>query len=219
MKQVLGFACAFLAALLMVGCGGKVRYPKYSTLALAPPPQAAENNPRITGAVAVRKFEAPAYLRQGRIVYREAPNEVGFYEYHRWAADPGATVTTAVMEALRSSGSFSIVEPYDGRDKPEYLLTGRLERLDEIDYGGGVRVEATLTAQLVNLRTASTVWTGEATQTSRVEQRTVSSVVEEMNRAVQRSIDRLLASMEQQLAHAAPSRPEAQSTVPAPKQR
>ncbi|WP_157467604.1 hypothetical protein [Edaphobacter aggregans] len=49
----------------------------------------------------------------------------------------GATVTTAVMEALRSSGSFSSVESYDGRDKPENLLTGRLERLDEIDYGVG----------------------------------------------------------------------------------
>jgi uncharacterized lipoprotein YmbA len=211
MKKAFVLACALLAALLMFGCGGKVRYPKYYTLALAPTLQPAANDPRIDGTVAVRRFETPAYLRQGRIVFREAPNQVGFYEYHRWAADPGATVTIAVMETLRSSGLFSTVESYEGRDKPEYLLTGRIERLDEIDYGGGgVSVEARLSAQLVKLRTASTVWTGEATETSKVDQRNVSSVVEEMSRAVQKSIGRLLTNMEQQLAHATPSRSDAQ---------
>src|SRR5262249_61630375 len=102
---------------------------------------AAADDAQSLGSVAVRKFETAASLRQGRMAYRESPNEVGFYEYDRWAADPSATVTTAFIEALRSSGLFSRAESYDGHDKPDYLLTGRLERLDEIDYGGGGRGE------------------------------------------------------------------------------
>ena len=52
--------------------------------------------------------------------------EIGFYEYHRWAVDPGAAVTTAMVESLRSGHLFSSVAPYDGQDQSDYLLTGRL---------------------------------------------------------------------------------------------
>lgn len=202
MTKALVPAWALLAALLTAGCGGKIKYPRYHTLAVAPTQKPAVDQAQNRGTAAVRKFETAAYLRQGRIAYRESPNKVGFYEYDRWAADPGSTVTTAVIEALRSSGQFSLVEPYDGHDRPDYLLTGRLERLDEIDYGGGVQVEVKIAAQLVNLRTASTVWTGDAGQASRVETRTMDSVVAEMSRGVQKCIDQLLASMEQQRAGA-----------------
>jgi len=52
--------------------------------------------------VAVCRFETSSYLREGRIVYRENPEESGFYEYHRWAAEPAETITAAMIDALRS---------------------------------------------------------------------------------------------------------------------
>src|SRR2546422_2970065 len=96
--------------------------------------RAAPDSARMPIALAVRRFETPAYLRQGRIVYRETPEAVDFYEYHCWAAETGPTVTTALIDSIRSARLFSFVKPYDGEDKPDYLLTGRLERLDEVDY-------------------------------------------------------------------------------------
>ena len=189
--------CAF--TLLIGGCFGKTRYPKYYALSVAPALSSEIASTRHPGTVAVRRFETPAYLRQGRIVYREAPDQIGFYEYHRWAVEPGTTVTTAVLESLRSYHIFSFVEPYDGQSRPDYLLTGRLQRLDEIDYGGGVKVEAKLSAELTNVRTGAVVWTGDAGGTSKVDGRDVSSVVAEMNRVLHESIDRLVTSMEQQL--------------------
>jgi uncharacterized lipoprotein YmbA len=200
MKPVL-IASACMSVSLMTACmGGSVRYPKYYALDIAPAPVMQSKDERLPAAVAVRRFETPSYLRQGRIVYREAPEEVGFYDYHRWAADPSAAVTTAVISSLRSAGPFSFVKSYDGQDQPEYLLTGRLERLDEIDYGGGVRVEAKLSAELMNLRTGATVWTGEAAETSKVGTRNVNSVVAAMNQAVQVDINRLVAGMKEQLS-------------------
>ena len=189
--------CAF--ALLIGGCFGKTRYPKYYALSVAPALSSDIGSTRHPGTVAVRRFETPAYLRQGRIAYREAPDQIGFYEYHRWAVEPGTTVTTAVLESLRSYHVFSFVEPYDGQSRPDYLLTGRLQQLDEIDYGGGVKVEAKLSAELTNVRTGVVLWTGDAGATSKVDDRDVSSVVVEMNRALHESIERLLTSMEQQL--------------------
>jgi ABC-type uncharacterized transport system auxiliary subunit len=185
--------------LLTAGCGGGIRYPNYYALELPPAPAPAGSNTRLQGTVAVRRFETPPYLRQGRIVYRQAPGEIGFYNYHRWADDPAETVTTAVIDSLRSSRLFSFVKRYDGQNQQDYLMVGRLERLEEIDYNGGVRVEAKLSAELVNLRAGATVWTGDADETLRVDTRSVNSVVAEMSHAVQKSIDRLVVSLDQQL--------------------
>jgi len=198
-KKMLSLATVCTLALLISGCG-KVKYPSYYTLSIAPELKSDVGSTPRPVTVAVRQFETPAYLRQGRIVYSQAPGEVGFYEYHRWAVDPGAAVTTAMVEALRSGRLFSTVAPYDGHDRSDFLMTGRLEKLDEIDYGGEVRVEAKLSAELTNLHTGSVVWTGDAAQTSRVERRDVNSVVAEMSHALQESMDQLLKGMDQQVS-------------------
>jgi cholesterol transport system auxiliary component len=203
-KIVLTGSCA----LLISGCG-KIRYPNYYSLSLPPAPPSLAQAVQQPATLAVRKLETPAYLRQGRIVYRENPNQIGFYEYHRWATDPGATVTTAVIDSLRSSHLFASVGPYDSQQRPDYILTGRLERLDEIDDGGGVRVEARLSAELTNLRTGAVVWTGDASETSNVDQRNVNSVVAEMSTALQASIQRLVASMQEQVSSAETERRQA----------
>jgi len=188
---------AFISALLLAGCGGKIRYPQYYVLEIPPAPRVAATRPRLPGAVGVRRFETPSYLRQGRIVYRQAPVEVGFYEYHRWAAEPATMVTSAVIDSLRSSQLFSFVEPDNGQGREDYLMSGRLEQLEEIDSADGVRVTAKLSAELLDLRTGSTVWTGEGTETLRVETRTVNSVVVEMSHAVEKCVEDLVASLNQ----------------------
>jgi len=187
------------AVLLLSGCAGKVRYPNYYTLATAPTKQPATNAHQ-SGTVAVRRFETPAYLRQGRIVYRQTPEEVGFYDYHRWAADPGVVVTAGLIDSLRSSNLFAFVGPYDGHDSHDYVVSGRLERLDELDYNGGAQVEVKLSAQLVNVRTGASVWAGAVTQTSSINTRNVNSVVVAMSTATQAGIDQLVADMEKHLA-------------------
>jgi ABC-type uncharacterized transport system auxiliary subunit len=197
--KMLPIAAVCVFTLLISGCFGRTRYPSYYALSVAPVLRSDTGPTRQQGTVAVRRFETPAYLRQGRIVYRQAPDQIAFYEYHRWAVEPGTTVTTAVLESLRSCHVFSFVEPYDGQSRADYLLTGRLQRLDEIDYEGGVKVEAKLSAELTNVRTGAVVWTGDVGGTSKVDGRDVSSVVVEMNRALHESIGRLLTSMEQQL--------------------
>ena len=194
---LLGMFCAF--TLLIPGCG-RIKYPSYYTLSIAPTlkPEVDATRPPVT--VAVQQFQTAGYLRQGRIVYSKAPGELGFYEYHRWAVDPGAAVTTAVVESLRSERFFSSAALYTGSHSADYLLSGSLEKLQEVDYRGRVNVEAKLSAQLMNLRTGSIVWTGDAAKTSKVEGHDVNAVVAGMSRALQESIDQLLAGMEHQVS-------------------
>jgi ABC-type uncharacterized transport system auxiliary subunit len=181
------------ALMILVGCG-RVRYPKYYTLNLpAPPdPPPAEN---VHAAVAIREFRAPAYLKQGAIVYKPSPEQIDFYAYHRWAINPCEFVTNSVMERLRASGDFASVKPYDGRPSVEYVLSGRLEKLEEIDYAGGVKVEVAISAQMTNLATGLTVWTNSVSEVGDVNKRDVPAVVSEMNHTMERAINKLLSPM------------------------
>jgi ABC-type uncharacterized transport system auxiliary subunit len=195
MKRTLTTIVLSVAALvILASCGGKVRYPNYYTLNLpAPPdPPPAEN---AHATVAIREFRAPAYLKQTAIVYKPSPEQIGFYAYHRWAIDPCEFVTTSVIERLRASGHFAHVKPYDGRPDIAYVLSGRLEKLEEIDYEGGVKVEVAISAQMTNLATGATVWANAVSEVGDVNKHDVPAVVSEMNRTMERAIEKLLSPM------------------------
>jgi ABC-type uncharacterized transport system auxiliary subunit len=183
----------------LTGCGGKLRHPAYYTLNLpAPPdPPAAEN---VRTSIAVREFQSPGYLRQGPIVYRRTPEEVGFYEYHRWAADPRTLLTSAVIDHLRAGGQYSMVSTYDGRPNNDYVFSGRLEKLEEVDYQAGVKVEVAISAQITRVATGATVWSNAVSEVGTVSQRTVPGVVSEMNRTVDVAINKLLSTVPAPLA-------------------
>ena len=185
-----------LAAL--AGCG-RVRYPAYYTLNLPPPPDppAAES---VRSSIAVREFQSPGYLRQGPIVYRTTPEEIGFYEYHRWATDPRTLVTGAVIEHLRASGQFAVVSVYDGRPDNDYVFSGKLEKLEEVDYQAGVKVEVAISAQIIRAKTGTTVWSNAVSEVGAVSQRSVPGVVSQMNRTVEIAINRLLTTIPAPLA-------------------
>jgi ABC-type uncharacterized transport system auxiliary subunit len=184
-----------LAALvILTGCAGKVRYPNYYTLNLpAPPdPPAAEN---AHATLAIREFRAPAYLRQGAIVYKASPEQIGFYAYHRWAIDPRDFVTNSIVERLRASGAFAHVKSYDGSRDVDYVLSGRLEKLEELDYQGSVKVHVAISAEMTSIATGAIVWSNAVSEIGDVNKRDVPAVVSEMNRTMERAIEKLLTPM------------------------
>jgi ABC-type uncharacterized transport system auxiliary subunit len=199
MKKLL-LALALMLVLLpaLAGCS-RARYPKYYTLNLppAPDPPALET---VRTSIAVREFQSPVYLRQGPIVYRSTPEEIGFYEYHRWAADPRILVTNAVIDHLRASGHFSLVSMYDGRADHDFVLRGKLEKLEEVDYQAGVKVEVTISAQITQATTGATVWTNAVSEVATVSQRSVPGVVSAMNRTMDQAINKLLSTVPEPLA-------------------
>ena len=174
-----------------LGCISKVKYPAYYTLNLPPAPDPPAPESART-SVAVREFRSPGYLRQGAIVYRRSPEQIGFYNYDRWAVDPREFVTSAVADHLRASGNFAQVRMYDGRGDVDYVLSGRLEKLEEVDYEGGVKVEVAISAQMTRLATGETVWSNTVTDVGTVAQRNVPAVVSEMSHTMDRAIEKLL---------------------------
>jgi len=190
-KRLAMTVVAVSAIVILAACAGKVGRANYYTLNLpAPPDPPAAENPHTT--VAIRQFRAPAYLRQGAIVYKPSPEQIGFYAYHRWAVDPCDFVTDSIIDRLSATGTFSRVKRYDGQSDADYAVSGRLEKLDEIDYEGGVKVEVAVSAQMTRLDTGTIVWSKAVSEVGEVNQHDVPTVVLEMSHTMERAIEKLL---------------------------
>ena len=111
--------CFTLAALMaLCGCGGAAKYPNYYTLNVPPPPDPPAQE-GVRACLAVREFRSPSYLHQGAIVYKTSPEQIGFYNYHRWAVDPSPMMGAPTSIMFLADGSRSLMN----------LITAALSRL------------------------------------------------------------------------------------------
>jgi ABC-type uncharacterized transport system auxiliary subunit len=199
-RNAFSIVCLAGICIGLADCGGKVRYPNYYVLnvPVTPAPTATGARP-LMGSVAIRDFSAPSYLRMGPIVYRESPEQISFYQYHRWAVDPRTTVTNAMLQQVVARGVFASVKQFDGRETTDYLITGRLDELEEIDDAHDVHVSVRLTAQLLNVKTGDVLWRDSAAETEGVEHRTMAALVGQMSQATEALVGRLISSMQKKL--------------------
>ena len=151
----IGFV-VLVAVVLTTGCGSVPPVQHYLLASPGTEPLAA-GAPAAGDGPLLRVAEldiAPPY-GDDRLVYRivqspaDDPQEVGFYEQHRWAAPPAALVTEALLEGLRARPDLSAVEPGDWR--PGTLaLSGRVLWLEELDLPAGPTARVGLDLELHN---------------------------------------------------------------------
>jgi ABC-type uncharacterized transport system auxiliary subunit len=187
-------AVAFAAALMAAGCGS-VRYPQMYLLDLRPPEVRVESTGGTLGQLVVREFACPNYLCDGRIVYRPTANEAAFYEYHRWAVSPRQMITESVAGGLRATALFNDVAVRDPGAAVAYRLTGTIERFEEVDDGHDVQAVCMLSAELLDVRSKTIVWSHSETAAAPVIDRSVAGVVAGLSAATRTAVDALVASM------------------------
>jgi cholesterol transport system auxiliary component len=198
--KVIFYAGLMTALVGLAGCAGKIRYPSYYVLNV-PLPRSANDPPKqVLGRVIVREFSAPRFLREGSIAYRPSPEQLDFYNYHRWAEDPRRVVTQAMAREIQARGLFESVGASDNRLSSDWSISGTLDHLEEVDQGSKVSIEVNLSAQLTNLRTGEVLWQGTATKTATLDQRSVAGVVSAMSRELGSAVTNLASSMQDRLA-------------------
>ena len=195
MKKIRVFRLLALVSLsmLLFGACGKVRYPTSYVLEFPKPPIQPAVSQSPPGTIFVREFGCPEYLCRDRIVYRPSREEIGFYEYHRWAMDPRRSVTQFLADtlALRSGYEVRSLESPGGAD---YIEAGEIEHLEEVDRGGEVFVECVISGELVDVRTHSIVWRDRAAKTLAVDRRDMRGIVSNLTAAAQMVVDQLVTS-------------------------
>jgi ABC-type uncharacterized transport system auxiliary subunit len=197
-RNVLAAGLAF-GFITWISCG-KVRYPDYYVLNVPAPPSSNRIHGPVAGPLAVREFRAPIFLREGAIVYRSSPEQIDFYHYHRWAEDPRRAVTALVIQRLQTDGFFRSVDAYDGRSSIELVLSGTLDRLEELDRDGKVSVQVAISARLVSAKTGNVLWQGTSSKSAVPDQHTIAAVVVEMSRQMGSAVESLILSMEDHIS-------------------
>jgi ABC-type uncharacterized transport system auxiliary subunit len=144
------FSLWIAAVVVLPGCfGASAPDAQYFTLdagAAAAPAAAGTASPRSPVRLAIEGFRISPEYATDRIVYRESPYQLGYYNYYRWAASPEILVRRALQERLDASGAFAAVEDAAGMSAPDLFLEGLVERIEEVD--GGERWTARLVLEL-----------------------------------------------------------------------
>ena len=208
-------ACVVAAVMVVLSafsCGGEIPPTHYYKLNIPPAPLAAQGAGSKTAIL--MPFRGSKMLTQDKIIYRPNGEEVGFYEYHRWAEDPRTTIAQSLLDHLRSNKTFHRIVLFDGRTTADYIIRGRIERLEEVDSpdGSTVSVALRVSADVLSVANREPLWSGAHEETAGVQTRDVRTVVSKMSAAAAASVAKLATDidgfMRSHQSTAGPSRPD-----------
>jgi ABC-type uncharacterized transport system auxiliary subunit len=187
----------FLAC-LAAGCVS-ARSPRYYRLNLAPAATQSNVSP-FQVSILVGRLTAPRILRDDRVVYGMSDVELGVDEYHRWTEPPTEMVEDLLVQQLRHSGQYKSVQRISSTARGDYLLRGHLTSLNEIDDPAGIKARFNIQLELFDQKSGSVVWTGSYSHDEPVEKKSVTAVVESLQKTVNVGIEQLTAGLAQYFA-------------------
>jgi len=117
-----------LAIFALAACGGSVPETHYYAL----PSESLQLRPGDGPSLAIETLDTARPYDDDRMVYRVDSYRIDFYEYHRWAAPPGALVADYLVEAFARSGRFRAVAR-GPEARGSLAIGGRVVALEEID--------------------------------------------------------------------------------------
>jgi ABC-type uncharacterized transport system auxiliary subunit len=190
--------CLIFFVVIAAGCT-TARAPRYYFLTAAPvSPQA--NASRLPVTILVGRLSAPRILRDDRVVYGMTDVEMGVDEYHRWTEPPTEMIEQLLVEHLRRSGQYKSVQRISSTARGDYLLRGHLTSLNERNDPSGIKARFNVQLELFDQKAGIVVWTDSYSHDEPVEKKSVSAVVEALQKNVNTGIAQLTGSLAQYLA-------------------
>jgi ABC-type uncharacterized transport system auxiliary subunit len=164
------------------------------------PPEAA---PRVSRQIAVQPFRSNQVFSEERIAYRAGENQVNFYEYHRWANQPGELVTNYFIHRLRDSGLYAGVSTAKEGPPADFIVQGRILHFEEIDRGKEVSASVALELELMNGKTRASAWRSEAQCSKPLATRDMAGVTQGIHFCLDETATKLLGEMYTQIEQSA----------------
>jgi len=196
-------AVACVLAILAGGCGA-THPTKYYVLD-APAAAPAQSAAPIPVRLIVGRVTSSHLYRDDRLVYGTSSVELGTYEYERWSEPPVDLIQDQLVAALRDSGQYRAVSRMGSAARGDYIVRGQLYALDEIDNGkSSIAARFTFQLELFDPSSGTVVWNGSYNHDEPVSGKTVSDVVQAMDKNVEAGIQQLTSGLSQYLAAHAP---------------
>jgi ABC-type uncharacterized transport system auxiliary subunit len=126
--------------------------------------------------------------------------EMGVDEFHRWTEPPTEMLEQLLVEQLRSSRQYKSVQRVSSSARGDYLLRGHLSSLNEMDDPSGLKARFIIQLELFDQKSGTVVWTETYSHDEPVEKKSVSAVVESLQKNVNAGLAQLTSSLAQYFA-------------------
>ena len=182
------------AVLFVAGCGA-ARPSKYYELEPPNDLSSAKASDPLPITLLIGRLKASHLYREDRIVYSTKGEQMGTYEYQRWAEPPTEMIEQMLLRELRASGHYAGIYSLSSERSGDYLLHGTLFDFREVS-GGSILARVTLDLELRDTKTGTTVWTHSYTHDEPVSGKDISAVVAAIDRNAQRAVSEIRASLD-----------------------
>ena len=187
-----------LVAGLLSGCGA-TRPSKYYQLTVPTDPPAVEKADAVPVSLLLGGLMTSHLYREDRIVYGNGSEQLGTYEYQRWAEPPAEMIQEILLRELRASGRYRAVHYRRSNMQGDFALRGHLYDFKEVT-GPQMSARVTLDLEMRDLKSGATVWTHYYTFDEPASGKDVPAVVVALDKNVQRAVKEVVDSLDQYFA-------------------
>jgi len=184
-----------LTIALLSGCGA-TRPSKYYQLTVPADAVAVEKADAVPVSLLLGGLTTSHLYREDRIVYGNGPEQLGTYEYQRWAEPPAEMIQEVLLRHLRASGRYRAVHYRRSNMKGDFALRGHLYDFKEVT-GSQMSARVTFDLEMRDLKSGATVWTHYYTHDEPTEGKDVPAVVAALDKNVQRAVKDIVESLDQ----------------------
>jgi ABC-type uncharacterized transport system auxiliary subunit len=137
--------------------------------------------------------------REDRIVYGNGPEQLGTYEFQRWAEPPSEMIQEILLRELRATGHYRAVHMRRSNVTGDFAIRGRLYDFKELE-GGALSTRVTMEFEMRDLKSGATVWNHYYTHDEPAGGKDVPAIVAALDKNVQRGVMEVVDSLDQYFA-------------------
>jgi ABC-type uncharacterized transport system auxiliary subunit len=137
--------------------------------------------------------------RNTPIVYRVGPNEIGAYQYSRWAEPPVELVKSKLIRVLSASGDYQSVTGLGSNSTGQFVVRGRLYEFAEVD-GANITGLVSMEFELYDRKSGKVLWTHFYSQSEPVPSKEISAVVTALDTNLDHGLKEVAAGLNQYFA-------------------
>ena len=180
---------------LLSGCGA-ARPSKYYQLTVRADAGAVEKTDAVPVTLLLGAVVTSHLYREDRIVYGNGPEQLGTYEFERWAEPPAEMIQEVLLRELRASGRYRAVNYRRSNVRGDFILRGRLYDFKEVS-ASQMSTRVTLELEMRDVKNGGTIWTHYYTHDEPASGKDVPAIVAALDKNVQQCVKEVVESLDQ----------------------
>jgi ABC-type uncharacterized transport system auxiliary subunit len=185
-----------LVSLLALSLSGCVSNKPIRYYTIKPPAAPALSTSTHPVSLLVAAVSGSEILRDTPIAYRVGANEIGTYQYRRWAESPVEMLKGNLIRLLSSSGDYQSVASLGSTSEGQFVVRGKLYDFEEVD-GASITGLVSMEFELYERKSGKVVWSHFYSQSEPVQSKEISAIVTALDVNLDRGLNEVAAGLNQ----------------------